>query len=151
MDAAFPPLLPLTTLQRAYECVSRGICEPLDTLVQGWVYNLDDVCRRHHDIFVVLSQNYPKRYTVIKLPQRCHEKLKQFLEVIDTYHVDRVNFSFSGHTSPGRPVILVDGGGFTQALSDWENPQPCMCLLFLYFFISDKTWRGSAYVATCAI
>ena len=44
MEAAYPnayqPLLPLTTLQRAYECVSRGICEPLDTLVEGWVYNL---------------------------------------------------------------------------------------------------------------
>ena len=34
--------LPLVTLQRAYEVVSMGICEPLDTLIAGWVYNLDD-------------------------------------------------------------------------------------------------------------
>ena len=63
MEAAYPLVLPLTTLQRAYECVSRGICEPLDTLVAGWVYNLDDACRRHYDIFVVLSHNYRKRYS----------------------------------------------------------------------------------------
>jgi hypothetical protein len=118
MEAACPPpLLPLTTLQRAYECVSRGICHPLDTLVAGWVYDLVDACRRHHDIFVVLSQNYPKRYTVIKLPQRCHEDFVQFLNLMDTYHVDHVHFLYSGNTPVSRKrVFLVDGGGFHQSL-----------------------------------
>jgi len=46
MEAAYPKSypfrLPLITLERAYEVVSMGICEPLDTLIAGWVYNLDD-------------------------------------------------------------------------------------------------------------
>jgi hypothetical protein len=25
-------------------------------------------------------------------------------------------------------IFLVDGGGFTQTLIEWENPQHCMCL-----------------------
>ena len=116
MDAAaFPPLLPLTTLQRAYDCVSRGICEPLDTLVQGWVYDLVDACQRHHDIFVVLRRNYPTQYTVIQLPQRCHEDFLQFLNF--TYHVDYVHFTYTGNTPvSGKRVFLVDGGGFHQSL-----------------------------------
>ena len=121
MEAAYPnsyPLrLPLSTLERVYEVVSRGICEPLDTLIAGWVYNLDDACRRHHDIFVVLSQNYPKRYTVIKLPQRCHEKFVQFLDFIDSFHVESgVLFTLTGHTAAGKRVFLVEAGGVTQSL-----------------------------------
>ena len=103
MEAAYPPLLPLTTLQRAYECVSRGICHPLNTLVAGWVYDLVDACRRHRDIFVVLRRNYPTQYTVIQLPQRCHE--------------DFVHFTYTGNTPvSGKRVFLVDGGGFHQSL-----------------------------------
>jgi len=109
--------LPLVTLQRAYEVVSRGICHPLDTLIAGWVYDIADACQRHHDISVVLRQNYPTQYTVIQLPQRCHENFVQFLHLMDTYHVDSVHFTLTGHTAvSGKRVFLVDGGGFTQTL-----------------------------------
>ena len=49
--------LHLITVDRAYEVVSRGICQPFDTLIAGWVYDLVDACHRY-DIFGVLKQNY---------------------------------------------------------------------------------------------
>jgi len=132
MEAAHPDLytlgLPLVTLDRAYEVASRDICQPLDMLIAGWVYDIVNACHRYHDIFVVLRQNYPTRYTVIQLPQRCHENFVKFLD-FDTFHIESgVHFTYTGNTAAGKRVFLVEGGGFTQSLIEWENPQPCMCV-----------------------
>ena len=108
--------LPLITVERAYEVASRGICQPLDTLIAGWVYDLVDACHRYHDIFVVLKQNYPTLYKVIQFPQRCHENFKQFLNVIDTFHIESVHFRYTGNTADGKRVFLVEGGGFFPSL-----------------------------------
>jgi hypothetical protein len=102
-------------VERAYAVASRGICQPLDTLIAGWVYDLVDACHRYN-IFVVLRQNYPTLYKVIQLPQRCHEDFKQFLHFLDSFHIESVNFRYTGNTADGKRVFLVDGGGFTQTL-----------------------------------
>jgi hypothetical protein len=47
--------LPIITVERAYELVSRGIHQPLDTLIAGQVYDIVNVGRRFHDILVVLK------------------------------------------------------------------------------------------------
>jgi hypothetical protein len=52
------------------------------------VYDIVDACQRHHGIFVVLRQNYPTQYTVIQLPQRCHDDFVKFLDFIATYHIE---------------------------------------------------------------
>jgi len=102
---------------RAYEVASRGVCQPLDTLIVGWVYDNVYSCHRYYDIIVVLSQNYPTRYTVIQLPHRCHENFVKFLDFIDTYHIESgVHFTYTGNTAAGKRVFLVVGGGFTQSL-----------------------------------
>jgi hypothetical protein len=121
MEAAHPDLytleLPLITLERAYEVASRGICQPFDTLIAGWVYDIVDACQRHHDIFVVLRQNYPTQYTVIQLPQRCHDDFVKFLDFIDTYHIESgVHFTYTGNTSTGKRIFVVEGGVFSQSL-----------------------------------
>jgi len=107
--------LPLIT-ERAYEVASRGICQPLDTLIAGWVYDLVDACHRYHDIFVVLKQNCPTLYKVIQLPQRCHENFKQFLNFIGIFHIESVHFRYTGNTTDGKRVFLIEGGGFSQSL-----------------------------------
>ena len=108
--------VPLITVERAYEVTSRGICQPLDTLIAGWVYDLVDACHRYHDIFGVLKQKYPTLYKVIQLSQRCHENFKQFLNFIDTLHIESVHFRYIGNTLDGKHVFLIEGGGFSQSL-----------------------------------
>jgi hypothetical protein len=49
---------PIRTLDWAYELVSRGIHQPLDTLIAGQVYDIVNVGRRSHDIFVVLKHTF---------------------------------------------------------------------------------------------
>jgi len=120
MEAAHPESytlgLPLITVERAYDVASRGLCQPLDTLIAGWMYDILDYCHRYHDIFVVLKQNYLTRYKVIQLPQRCHEDFEQFLHFLDSFHIDSIHFTYTGNTTDGKRVFLVDGGGFTQSL-----------------------------------
>ena len=120
MEAAHPDSytlgLPIITAERAYELASRGIYQSLDTLVAGQVYDLINACHRYHDIFVVLKQIYPTLYKVIQLPQRCHENFKQFLNFIDTFHIESVHFRYTGNTTDGKRVFLIEGRGFSQSL-----------------------------------
>jgi len=100
----------------AYELVSRGIHQPLDTLIAGQVYDIVNVGRRFQNIFVVLKHTFLTEFKVILLPQRCHENLKRILNFIDEYHVENVYFTYTGNTADGEPVFVVDGGGFCSTL-----------------------------------
>jgi len=41
---------------------------------------------------------------------------KKILNIIDLYYVEKVYFTYTGHTSDGKHVFLVEGGGFCQTL-----------------------------------
>jgi len=108
--------LPIITVEQAYELVARGIHRPLDTLIAGQVYDIVNVGRRYHDIFVVLKHTFLTEFKVILLPQRCHENLKKVLDIIDKYHLEYSYLQYICNTKVGEPVLWVNGGGFCQTL-----------------------------------
>jgi len=99
--------LPIITVERACELASRGIYKSHDTLIAGQVYDLVNVYRRFHDIFVVLKHTFLTEFKVILLPQRCHANLKKCLHIIVQYYVAYVYFRYTGNTADGKPVFLV--------------------------------------------
>jgi len=69
---------PITTLQQAEQLAAVGVHHPINTLVMGRVYDIASITIQSHDIFLIVKINYQDKFIIIRLPQKCHENLKNF-------------------------------------------------------------------------
>ena len=75
--------------------------QPIDRLIEGYLYVVVFVDRWFHDIFVVLKHNFIDEFRIILLPQRCHESFKRLLVLLQSNNVDDFYMEYVGTTDDG--------------------------------------------------
>ena len=65
-------------------------------------------------------------------PCRCLPQISWHLWGVET------KLSYIGNTMDGKHVFLIEGGGFSQSLIEWENFQPCVCV---------HTWQLESFIS----
>jgi len=115
----------------ARNLASRGIHQPVETLIAGQTYDIVYVHRRLRDIFVVSKHTFYKQFKIIRLPRRCHETFNTFFDTIREFYVKKLYFVFTGFTDDGEPVFF------------------CKCWRDLLDFIGTKPSAMCVFVCVC--